>query len=74
MSRLPTGMHLLAGGHLIVPSTKFSNGTSAPPFIGTSNGGDASDATLIPNLFFAMNLNPAWSFGIGVNVPFGLAT
>ena len=74
MSRLPTGIHLLAGGHLIVPSTKFSNGTSAPPFIGTSNGGDASDATLIPNLFVAMNLNPAWSFGIGVNVPFGLAT
>jgi long-chain fatty acid transport protein len=65
---------LLLGGHLIVPSTRFSDRASAAPFIGTGNGGDAGDATLVPNLFYAMNLNPTWSFGVGVNVPFGLAT
>jgi long-chain fatty acid transport protein len=74
MSRLPSGKHLLLGGHLIVPSTKFNNGASAGNFTGAGNGGDAGDAALVPNLFFAMNLNPTWSFGIGVNVPFGLKT
>jgi long-chain fatty acid transport protein len=74
MARLPSGKHLLLGGHLIVPSTKFNNRASAAPFIGTGNGGDAGDATLVPNLFYAMSLNPTWSFGVGVNVPFGLAT
>lgn len=77
MSRLPSGKHLLLGGHLIVPSTKFNNRASVPAALQTTNngnGGDAGDATLVPNLFFAMDLNPSWSFGVGVNVPFGLAT
>jgi long-chain fatty acid transport protein len=75
MSRLPTGKHLLLGGHLIVPSTKFNNRASVPAqAAGNSNGGDAGEPTFVPNLFYAMDLNPSWSFGVGVNVPFGLAT
>jgi long-chain fatty acid transport protein len=74
MSRLASGKHLLVGGHYIVPETKFTNGASAPPFIGTGNGGDAGEPTFVPNLFYAMDLNPTWSLGLGVNVPFGLAT
>lgn len=73
MSRLPRGKHLLLGGHVIVPSTKFSNRASTPT-LGTNNGGDAGDTALVPNLFYAMDFNPSWSFGVGVNVPFGLAT
>jgi long-chain fatty acid transport protein len=78
MSRLPRGKHVLVGGHLIIPKTEFNNSGSV---IATgsnaarvSEGGDAGDATLVPNFFFAMDLNPSWSFGVGVNVPFGLAT
>jgi long-chain fatty acid transport protein len=77
MSRLPRGKHLLMGGHLIVPSTEFNNRASTPAALqptGTGNGGDAGETALVPNLFFAMDLNPTWSFGVGVNVPFGLAT
>ena len=77
MSRLPAGKYLLFAGHVIVPSTKFSNRASVPAALqttGTGNGGDAGDTALVPNAYFAMNLNPAWSFGVGVNVPFGLAT
>ena len=74
MSRLPTGTHVLAAGHAIIPSTKFSNGASAPPFIGTGNGGDAGEATFVPNLFAVMSFNPQLSFGLGINVPFGLKT
>jgi long-chain fatty acid transport protein len=78
MSRLPRGIHLLAGGHLIVPSTKFNNNGSVPAAASNptlvGNGGEAGESALVPNLFFAMSLNPAWSFGVGVNVPFGLKT
>ena len=77
MSRLPRGKHLLLGGHVIVPSTEFSNRASVPAAFQTlnnGNGGDAGDTALVPNLFYAMDLNPSWSFGVGVNVPFGLAT
>ena len=78
MSRLPRGRHLLLGGHLIVPKTEFNDRASVPAAASNpalaGNGGDAGDATLVPNVFFAMDLNPAWSFGVGINVPFGLAT
>src|SRR3954467_8783054 len=53
MSRLPSGTHVQAAGHVIIPSTKFSNGSSANPFIGTGNGGDAGETTFVPNLFAA---------------------
>jgi long-chain fatty acid transport protein len=77
MSRLPRGKHVLLGGHLIIPKTEFNNSGSRAAALqptGLSEGGDAGDPTLVPNLFFAMDLNPSLSFGIGVNVPFGLAT
>src|SRR4051794_30749649 len=53
MSRLPSGMHLLGAAHVIIPSTKFTNGSSANPFIGTSNGGDAGETIVLPQVFFA---------------------
>jgi long-chain fatty acid transport protein len=78
MSRLARGIHLLAGGHLIAPSTKFTNNGSVPAAASNptmvGNGGDAGEPAFVPNLFFAMSLSPAWSFGVGVNVPFGLRT
>jgi long-chain fatty acid transport protein len=77
MSRLPRGKHALFGGHVIIPSTEFNNNGSIPAALqptGLSNGGDAGDTAIVPNIFFVMDLNPAWSFGLGINVPFGLAT
>jgi long-chain fatty acid transport protein len=77
MARLPRGKHLLLGAHVIVPTTEFSNRASVGPSPGRplgGNGGDAGDTAVVPNLFYAMDFNPSWSFGVGVNVPFGLAT
>jgi long-chain fatty acid transport protein len=78
MSRLPRGKHLLFAGHLIIPSTKFTNNGSTPAAASNparnGNGGDAGATAFVPNVFFAMDLNPTWSFGVGVNVPFGLKT
>jgi long-chain fatty acid transport protein len=76
MARLPRGRHFAVAGSLISPSTKFSNGSSVAPGarpLGTE-GGDAGDSAFVPSLFFAMDFNPTWSFGLGVSVPFGLST
>src|SRR5215213_9109473 len=78
MARLGSGKHLLFGGHVIMPSTKFTNNGSTPAAASNptrvGDGGDAGSTAFIPNVFFAMSLNPTWSFGVGLNVPFGLMT
>ena len=77
MSRLPSGKHLLLGAHAIIPSTKFSNGSSVPAALQTTNngnGGDAGGAVFLPQAFYVMDFGPQWNFGIGINTPFGLST
>src|SRR5262249_33343393 len=38
------------------------------------NGGDAGSAAFVPQVFFAMDLNPKWNVGVAVTTPFGLKT
>jgi long-chain fatty acid transport protein len=74
----PAGMTLLdgsqvvAGLHLIQPSTKFTDGGSSTA--GGGDGGDAANLTAIPNLFYVTDINDEVKFGLGVSVPFGLGT
>jgi long-chain fatty acid transport protein len=77
MARLGRGSHFLIAGHAILPSTRFHNGASIPGVNRTDpggEGGDAGDLQFIPNLYYVMGLDDRLSFGVGVNVPFGLAT
>src|SRR5690349_9069874 len=77
MSRLAPGKHIVFAGAVIAPSTKFKNNGSVPAALQTNvggEGGDASDTAFLPSGFFAMDLSPRLNFGLGVNVPFGLAT
>jgi len=76
MARLPSGRHFAIAGTIIAPSTKFSNNGSINATGRTlgGNGGDAGNTAFVPSMFFAMDLNPRWNFGIGVSVPFGLKT
>ena len=77
MARLPSGKHVLFGGHVIIPSTEFNNRASVPAALqttGLGDGGNAGDTALVPNAYFVMDINPRINFGVGVNVPFGLAT
>lgn len=79
MTRL-SGSQMVAGGYLILPSMKFSK-TSAnhAPLLGGGaisggNGGDAGESAIVPNFYYTRTVSDRLSFGLGVNVPFGLAT
>ena len=62
--------------NIITPSIKFSNGASLPAAnqpLG-NNGGDAGGYNYVPNMYFVLPINAQWTFGLGVNAPFGLTT
>ena len=75
MSRF-SNIQTVAAGSLICPSAKFSDSGSQPaalqPLGGT--GGDAGSCAVVPALYLAVPINRQWSFGLGVNAPFGLKT
>jgi len=68
-----------AAAHIVVPQTEFNEKGSthvlgAPFSLGTEDGGDAGGAAAIPNLYYSRKLPNGTSFGLGINVPFGLST
>src|SRR5690349_8120154 len=73
--RLQTTQAVVAA-NVICPSAKFHDSGSQPaafqPLGGT--GGDAGDCAIVPHLYLGIPFTDKWSFGIGVNVPFGLKT
>jgi long-chain fatty acid transport protein len=73
--RLQTTQVVVAG-NLICPSAKFSDGGSQPAAFQSlgGNGGDAGGCAGVPNLYIGIPFTDKWSFGLGINVPFGLKT
>lgn len=63
------GGQAVAGGQLISSSVRFDDGNPA-----TANGGDGGDLTLVPSVYYAMDLTPKVKLGVGVFAPFGLKT
>lgn len=84
------GQELVVGGYLIAPSIKADRVSAstvafppvpfpAPYAAGSStisggNGGDVGESALVPNFYYAHQHSDRLRFGLGVNVPFGLAT
>ncbi|HEY0269033.1 MAG TPA: outer membrane protein transport protein, partial [Methyloradius sp.] len=76
MTYLPDSQ-LVVAVHSILPSANFNNQGSSTAFGAAttgSNGGDAGDLTLIPNLYLTKAISPDIHIGLGINVPFGLKT
>ncbi len=67
------GRQAVVAGHLIVPSSKLRI-DPASTLAAYGNGGDAGETAFVPNFFYAMDINPALKFGLGLSAPFGLAT
>jgi len=77
-----SGTQLVGVGHIIAPSAEFSNDgsyvnpslTGGVPVAGTLPGKDDDGGTvaMVPNLFFATQINDQWFAGLGINAPFGL--
>ncbi|HFD79843.1 MAG TPA: aromatic hydrocarbon degradation protein [Gammaproteobacteria bacterium] len=74
MTRLPT--QLVVGAHFVSPSAKFSGSATDPAGLPTSgsNGGDAGQSGIVPNLYFSMPVGQGLFVGLGINAPFGLST
>lgn len=65
------GEQVVLAGHLIRPSSKFTDQGSTAPL---GNGGDIGNLNFVPNAYYARDVGPGWKFGFGINSPFGLKT
>ena len=79
----PAGMMLLqdqqvvTGGHVIIPSAKFSATTATNAMggsLGTNNGGDGGETAVVPNLYYSFKSSDKFALGVGITAPFGLVT
>lgn len=81
----PAGMSLLEGNqgvvavHVINVSAEFKGTATNPLLLGGGSatggtGGDPGDLAAVPNAYFAIPLGERLHLGLGVSVPFGLAT
>ena len=75
MSRLDR-MQGVMGLDFVTPSFKFRDGGSLPAALQPlgGDGGDAGSTNYVPFAYFSVPINKQWSFGVGVNAPFGLVT
>jgi long-chain fatty acid transport protein len=78
----PAGLVLLQSTQIVVaanaicPSAKFGNSASAPAALQPlgGDGGEAGSCAGVPNIYIGIPFTDKWSFGLGINVPFGLKT
>ena len=75
MTRL-SGSEIVVAGHVIAPNAEFTNNGSTDALGGVLTGSDSTSDSVgfVPNFYYVTELDNEVYFGVGVNVPFGLAT
>jgi hypothetical protein len=71
-----TKTQAVIAANLICLSAKFRDNASQAAALQTlgGTGGDAGDCAVVPNLYIGVPFTDKWSFGLGINAPFGLKT
>lgn len=75
LSKLKGTQYIFAGHYVAVSSTFTNNGSAlvtTAPISGPND--DGSTSPFIPNFYYARELNDKWTFGLGINAPFGNAS
>jgi long-chain fatty acid transport protein len=78
----PAGLVLLQkteavmSANVICPSAKFQDNASKAALYQPlgGDGGEAGGCAVVPNLYLGVPFTDKWSFGLGINAPFGLET
>jgi len=67
---------VVVSANYICPSIKFHDSGSQPALFQPLGGtdGDAGSCAVVPNAYIGIPFTPKWSFGLGVNAPYGLET
>lgn len=75
MSRLSNTQAVVAGSLICLSAKLHDNGSQPAMFqpLG-GEGGDAGSCAGVPAAYLAVPINNQWSFGLGINAPFGLET
>jgi long-chain fatty acid transport protein len=79
MTQLDAAPQVSLGGHVIIPDIPFENNGSCYPALGCmpvtgGDGNNGAETAFIPNLYYSQGLKEGLRLGIGIFVPFGLAT
>lgn len=70
----PATMAVQKGGLLLAGVVIVQPDISVNPEFGTASDSQGEDSLGVPNLFVTKPINLDWSWGIGINAPFGLET
>jgi long-chain fatty acid transport protein len=70
----PAVMAFQKEGQLLVGAVLVQPDISVEPDAGTASSSQGKDSVPIPNVFVTKHIDNNWSWGIGMNAPFGLET
>jgi long-chain fatty acid transport protein len=76
MTRL-SGQQIVVAGHVVAPSSDYTDSGNSTAFDGSTLQGinsDGGSTGFVPNFYWAAALDNGLHVGVGVNVPYGLAT
>jgi len=77
MMNLKAGDQIVAGLHIIQPTADYADEGSTGwggPYVLTGPNSDGGTTGIVPNFYWATEVEEGIRFGIGVNAPFGLST
>ncbi len=70
----PSAMAFHDEGQIVGGIMLIQPDISVDPDVGNKSTSQGKDNVLVPNFFITKHIDPQWSWGVGLNAPFGLET